>query len=394
MGTFTYIARDSDGQRVTGKLTGPTETAVLAELQSRRLAPVRVSETREPLSLRRGVSRRQLATAYRQLSDLMRAGVPLLRGLRLLGRSKANPKLADVMNDVADAVSEGSRLADALAAHGKVFPPVQVAMVRAGEQGGFLEQVLERMGSFLEHQADMRGKVAGNLIYPLALLGIGLGIIIVALVYFVPQFATFYTRIDLPLPTQMLMTASSVLRAYWLPLVIVIGAAIALFVWLRRQRAVRRKMMEIQMRIPKWGPLVQALAVARFCRILGTLLANGIPLLTAMQISRDAAGNVLLEEAIEQATESVRQGETLTDPLAACGLFTDDVIEMISVGESANNLPVVLTTIADTLEKRIDRMLTVALRLMEPMLLLGLAGVVLFIFIALIVPMMRMSSAM
>jgi len=160
------------------------------------------------------------------------------------------------------------------------------------------------------------------------------------------------------------------------------------------EREVRRKMMEVQMRIPKWGPLVQALAVARFCRILGTLLANGIPLLTAMQISRDAAGNILLEESIEQATESVRQGETLSDPLAASGLFTDDVIEMISVGESANNLPVVLTTIADTLEKRIDRMLTVALRLMEPILLLGLAGVVLFIFIALIVPMMRMSSAM
>lgn len=393
MGTFTYIARDADGQRVTGKLAGASESAVLAELQARRLSPVHVALQREPLTLRRGVSRRHVATAYRQLSDLLRAGVPLLRGLRLLGRTKSSPKLAEVMNDVAEAVSEGSRLADAMAAHDDVFPPVQVAMVRAGEQGGFLEQVLERMGAFLEHQADMRGKVIGNLLYPALLLTIGLGIVIVALVYFVPQFETFYTRIDLPWPTQLLLGASTVFREYWVALIILVVAVTTLAWWLRRQRAVRRKTMELQMRVPKLGPLVQALAVARFCRILGTLLGNGIPLLTAMQISRDAAGNILLEESIEQATESVRQGETLTAPLADCGLFTDDVIEMISVGESANNLPVVLITIADTLEKRIDRMLTIALRVIEPMLLLGLAGVVLFIFIALIVPMMRMSSA-
>ena len=142
------------------------------------------------------------------------------------------------------------------------------------------------------------------------------------------------------------------------------------------------------------GPLIRAIAVARFARLLGTLLGNGVPLLGAMQISRNAAGHVLLEEAIDEATEAVRSGERLTEPLADSGLFGEDVVEMISVGESANNLAEVLVTIAETVEKRVDRMMAVFLRLMEPALLLLLAAVVLFIFTALIVPMMRMSSAL
>ncbi len=394
MGTFAYIARDSDGQRVAGKLAGTDEKAVVAELQSRRLVPVRISAQRESIALRRGVSIRRLATAYCQLADLMRAGVPLLRGLRLMGRSKTSPRLASVMNDVADAVADGTRLADAMGAHPVVFPDIHVAMVRAGEQGGFLEQVLERMGTFLEQQADSRGKVIGNLIYPIALLTIGLSIVIYAMIVFVPKFETFYTRIDIPWPTEVLIGTSHLLRNHWLVLIIAGVVLSSVIWWLSQRRDIHRQFTALQMRIPKWGFLIQSLAVARFCRILGTLLTNGIPLLSAMQISRDAAGNILLEEAIERATESVRSGETLTRPLDESGLFAEDVIEMISVGESANNLPEVLVTIADTLEKRIDRMLAITLRLLEPIMLLGLAGVVLFIFVALIVPMMRMSSAM
>lgn len=394
MGTFAYIARDADGQRVTGKLAGADEQAVLAELQARRLSPVRVSAQREAITIRQGVSMRRLATMYRQLSDLMRAGVPLLRGLRLMGRSRTSVRLASVMNDIADHVADGSRLADAMSAHPDIFPDVHTAMVRAGEQGGFLTEVLQRMGVFLEQQADSRGKVIGNLIYPVALLAIGLAIIVYAMVVFVPKFEMFYARIEIPWPTHVLITASHLLREHWLWLLIALAVVAAGVWWLRCQRAVRRQLTIAQMRIPKWGFFIQSLAVARFSRILGTLLNNGIPLLSAMQISRDAAGNVLLAEAIDEATESVRSGETLTQPLAECGLFPEDVIEMISVGESANNLPEVLITIADTLERRIDRLLAVALRLLEPIMLLGLAAVVLFIFVALIVPMMRMSSAM
>src|SRR5688572_8420286 len=163
MATFTYIARDPAGQKIEGKVAGASAHAVLVELQSRQLAPVQVRQVQEAKRVQRRISARQLATMYRQLADLLRAGVPLLRALRLIGRGKANPRLAKIMSAVAEAVAEGSRLADAMGAHDEVFPSVQIAMIRAGERGGFLEPVLRRMGDFLEHQADMRGRIVGNL---------------------------------------------------------------------------------------------------------------------------------------------------------------------------------------------------------------------------------------
>lgn len=399
MAVFVYIARDVSGQKVEGRVAAATAQAVLTELQSRQLAPVRVQEVRDRAmaggrGMQRRVSMRQLATAYRQLADLLRAGVPLMRGLRLLSRSKSNPRLAKVMSAVADAVADGARLADAMETHNDVFPPIQIAMIRAGERGGFLEPVLNRLGTFLEQQADMRGRVIGNLIYPMAILLLGVAIIVVAMVVFVPKFKDFYTRIELPWPTKALLGASDVLTGYW-PAVLIVCAAIAAVLWRVWQLPlIRRRLMIAQMRLPKIGALTRSLAVARFARILGTLLANGIPMLQAIQIAREAAGNVLLAEAIDKAGEAVRAGETLAAPLADSGLFAEDVIEMIAVGESANNLPAVLITIADTIDKRVDRMLNLFVRLMEPVLLLLLAGVVVFIFIALIVPMMRMSASL
>lgn len=394
MGTFSYIARDGQGQKVTGTLTGGSEQAILSDLQSRHLAPIQVREIAEPRGFRRGLPVRVLSQMYGQLADLLRAGVPLLRALRLLGRSKANPRLAKVMSKVADEVADGTRLADAMAVHEDVFPPIQVAMVRAGERGGFLEDVLERMGGFLEQQADMRAKVIGSLIYPAALILVGLGIVIFALVFFVPQFEGFYSDMDLPLPTRILLMSSAFLTERW-PIALMLAAALGAGAWWAvQQQDVRRRLAAIQMRVPKLGPLLRGIAIGRFTRILGTLLENGIPLIQAMQISRDAAGNILLAEAIDEATEAVRAGESLAAPLARSGLFNDDIVEMIAVGESANNLATVLVTIAETIEKRVDRMLSIVMRLVEPLLLLSIAGVVLFIFIALIVPMLQMSTSM
>ena len=394
MSTFAYIARDNTGQRVSGTLSGASEQSVLAELHARDLAPVSIAVLREGPRLRRRVGVRHLANAYRQLADLLEAGVPLLRALRLLGRARSNPRLAEVMRKVSDAVADGTRLADAMADHEDVFPSVQIAMVRAGERGGFLREVLARMGNFLELQAEMRSKVIGNLIYPVALLTLSGFVVIIALVFFVPKFEDFYTGIDAPLPTRMVLGVSSLLTDHWLLVLLSLVAMVVFLGWLRRREAVSRAMAVAVLRIPKAGPLIQNLAVSRFTRMLGTLLENGVPMLAAMQIARDAAGHVLMEEAIDEATEAVRAGEPLAEPLTRSGMLSEDVSEMISVGESANNLSVVLTTIADTIDRRIDRMLTIFVRLMEPMLLLALGGVVMFIFIALVIPMMRKSSQM
>ncbi len=390
---FAYIARDATGQQVTGNVAAASEQAVLADLHGRDLAPLRIREIHDQPRMQRRVSSRHLATAYRQMADLLRVGMPLLRALQLLSRSKSNPRLASVMGAVADDIAQGSRLADAMARRGHVFPPVQVAMIRAGERGGFLEQIFARLGVLLERQTELRARVVGSLIYPAMLLTVGLIIVLAALVFFVPRFEEFYGRIELPLPTKILLGTSAALTRYWLLMLLGIVLAAAAWSWLRGRPNVRRAFVRWQLRVPKLGALVSSLAVARFTRILGTLLGNGVPTLSAMQISRDAVGNVLLAEAVDRATESVRAGDPLARPMAESGMFGEDVVEMIAVGESANNLPEVLITIAETIEKRIDRMLALFVRLTEPLLLLALAGVVLFIFIALIVPMMQLSSA-
>lgn len=398
MGQFVYTARDPRGERVTGTLAGATEQVVLAELAARELAPVRIDAVRERPSLGvlsgRRISSRRLARMYRQLADLLRAGVPLLRALRLLGRGKADPAVAKVMSKIADAVADGQRLADAMESQRDIFPPIQVAMVRAGEAGGFLEQVLARLGDFLEHQADLRARVVGNLIYPAILLSLALVVVIGALVFFVPKFETMFSRIELPLPTIILLGASNSLTDHWMWILLALAGVATIAVWLLGQPTVKRAIAHWQLRAPLVGPFIGGLAVARFTRILGTMLANGIPLLAAMKIGRDAAGQIVLAESIDQAAEAVRAGESLASPLAQSGMISEDVVEMISVGEQANNLPEVLITIAETIEKRIDRMLALLLRLMEPVLLVLLAGVVVFVFVALFLPMLRMSTAL
>lgn len=392
--SFTYIARDSAGQRVSGVLESANEQGVLNDLAGRGLAPVKVTEASAPRRTRGRVAMRTLAGAYQQLADLLRAGVPLLRALRLLARSKSNPRLAAVMGEIADQIADGQRLGDAMARHPGTFPSVQVAMVRAGERGGFLDQVLARLSAFLNHQADMRAKVLGNLIYPIVLLVVGAGVVVGAMIFFVPRFKDFYKTMALPWPTRFLMGASDLLTKHGALVAIAIAALVAGAWWLLRRPGARRRLAAWQLRVPKLGALIRGLAVARFCRVLGTMLANGIPMLQAMRISRDAAGHPLMEEAIDAATEAVRAGEPLARPLSASGLFDEDVCEMISVGESANNLDDVLVNVAETIERRTDRLMGIALRLMEPLLLLFLAAVVMFIFVALVVPMLRMSAGM
>jgi general secretion pathway protein F/type IV pilus assembly protein PilC len=279
-----------------------------------------------------------------------------------------------------------------MARHPAIFPDVQVAMVRAGERGGFLEDVFARLASFIENQAEMRSKVVGNLIYPVILLSVGFGIVIAALVFFVPKFKKFHVKGEMPAATRFLMGVSDLLVERW-PLILLALAALAVLAWWAwRRPALQRRVRDAELRVPQYGSLVRAVCVARFTRVLGTLLANGIPLLQAMTIARDAAGHPRLVDSVDHAIDAVRSGEPLAEPLAQSGFFEPDVVEMISVGESSNNLPSVLGGVADTLEKRVDRTLAVAVKLMEPALLLFLATVVLSIFLALVLPMLQLGG--
>jgi general secretion pathway protein F len=394
MPLFEYTARSVKGERVQGELAGASEQAVLGELEARELIPVSIrarSERGAVLAAR--VPVRKLAMTYVQVADLLRAGVPLLRALKLLGNRRSQGRLSAVFKDLAEGVSKGEELAEAMARHPGVFPKVHIAMVRAGEKGGFLEQVMARLGQFVMKQAELRSKVVGSLVYPAVLVGLGSVVLAVIFGVFVPKMRELVSEApNLPLVSRVVFGAGDLVAKHglWTLLAVVVSGAV---LWRVGQApGVRRRLTEAKTRMAVIGPLVRSLSAARFCRLLGTMLANGIPVLTAMQIARDAAGNVLMEEAIDSAAEAVRAGQTLSGPLGESGLFEEDVVEMIAVAEAANNLDEVLITIAETIEGRVDRMLTTVLRLIEPLLLLVIAGVVVTVAAGLILPMMQVRA--
>lgn len=396
MPVFAYKAMDAAGARVAGIITSASEQAVISDLESRKLVPVAVMRKRETsLVPARKVSARRLAQTYVQLADLLRAGVPLLRALKLLANRRSQPRLAAVFKEVSDAVAEGDELGEAMSRRPEVFPRVHVAMIRAGEKGGFLESVLSRLGQFVMSEAELRGKIISSMVYPGLLVTVGSIILGVVFGFFVPMFRTMLDRTDAGVPTltRFVFGVGDAVGKYGLVTLAVVVVALIAMWRVSRVNAVRRSLAVARTRVPVFGPLVRAIAAARFCRMLGTMLANGIPMLTAMQVAKEAAGNVLMEEAIDNATESVRAGAALAPPLADSGLFSDEVIEMISVAETANNLDEMLITIADTLESRVNRLLGTAVGLIGPLMVLLIAVVVGVVAAALLLPMVSFKAA-
>ena len=395
MPSFRYTAMGSDGKRVAGVVAGASEAAVVGELESRSLIPITVDAERERRSITRRFSSRTLALTYTQLGDLLHAGVPILRALQLLARRRSNKRLASVMRRVSDRVADGEPLGDSMAAEDGAFPDVHVAMVRAGERGGFLEDVLKKLGEFAERDADLRAKLAGNMTYPCVIAVVGTILVGVIFGVFVPMFRKLIERQpSRPWITDAMLTISDLLtRHAYLTLVILVTLVVAA-IWLRRLQTVRTALARAALRAPVLGRLNRSVAAARFCRMLGTMIGNGIPILSALQIAKDAAGNPIFADAIEAASEQVRSGQSLAGPLAESGLFEEDVTEMISVAEAAGNLDSVLVSIAQTVENQVDRLLTSAVKLVEPLLLVGIALCVVFVAAGLLLPMAQMSSGL
>lgn len=400
MPEYRYEARELSGRQTSGLLTASSEKDALALLAARSLFPTQLTQSEDAKKATgagsRKVPSRYLTVFYNQLSDLLRSGVPLLRSLQLLEDQTSHPVMRVVVQDVREQVADGSRLYESMRRHPRTFNFLSVSMVRAGEEGGFLEDVLSRISAFNEHQEELRGRVTGAMVYPLFLMTVGLGIVTVMMIWFVPEFASIFARMEdqgtLPWATTTLLAMSDGLQRHGLLILIGIIAAVAAAVSYARSEEGIRRIDHWKLRIPGLGGILQNLAVARFCRMLGTLLRNGVPILQSLRIARDASGNVVLSDAIGNAAENVSSGQSLAVPLRASGQFSRDLIEMIAVGEEANNLEDVLINVADNLEKRTGRRIDMVVRLLEPLLLLVMAAVVTFVIAALLLPVMNMSS--
>ena len=397
MPTYQYTAKNASGEEVGGLMQADSEAAVIRSLDEKRLFPVRVAEKADTAQKSFGghVRPRDVGVMYSQLSDLLRADVPAMRSLDILARSTVNKRLAGLMGKVRDDVMGGKTLADSFALYPAVFPPLHVAMVRAGERAGFLEDVLANMAEFIERQDELQAKVIGALVYPSVVVSVALTVILGVLLFMVPQFKSmFETLKNVPWPTAMLFGASDLVRAIW-PLVVMVLVVTVIGCWAFLTSEQGRRLWDRwRLQLPLIGKAVRLIAITRFCRILGTLLKNGVPMLQSLAISKDATGSMLLSDSIEKAAENVRAGQTLADPLKACALFPPEILEMIAVAEESNQLEKTLLGIADTVERRTNRQVDLAVRLIEPLVLILIAGGIGFFGVALVYPIFSMAGAM
>jgi general secretion pathway protein F/type IV pilus assembly protein PilC len=376
----------------------------MAMLDARGLFPLHIAPAKATgggfsLGWARRVSSKQMTAFYSQLADLLRSGVPLLRSIDILERQSSTPALSEILREVRARVADGTSLADAMLLHPRAFSELAVSMVRAGQEGGFLEDVLQRIAEFTENQEDLKAKVIGAMAYPVFLSVVGFIVLNVLVIFFVPKFEPLFKKLEekgeLPALTKGLMNTSHFLQG-WGGLVIVVSA-IGAFVAFRSWSATPEGRLIVdgwRLRIPGAGSIYLSYALSRFTRILGTLLHNGIPILQALRISKDSTGNRVLTLAIDRSADNITSGDALAAPLAACKYFPRDVVEMIAVGEESNSLDKVLVDIANSLEKRTTRHLDLFVRLLEPAMLLVMAAVTLLVVAGLLLPVFKMGSAL
>lgn len=400
MPDFSYEALAKTGQKQTGTLTAGSEREAASMLDARGLFPIKILATGGSSGTSggffRGVSNRELSTVYSQMADLLHSGVPLLRSLEILERQGSNQKLSSIMRDVRLKVADGTGLAQAMGAHPRVFDELAVSMVRAGQEGGFLEDVLKRIATFVEHQEDLKAKVIGALAYPVFLAMAGMGVLNILMIFFVPKFEPIFQRLreqnELPGITVWVTWVSHTMQSAT-GILIAALVLVAFVAFVRWARGSGRTIMDgVKLKLPLFGKVFLALSLSRFTRIFGTMLQNGIPLLKALSIAKDSTGNRVLADAIAKSAENVTGGQKLADPLRRCKYFPGDVVEMIAVGEEANTLEKVLLDISDSLEKRTARNLELMVKLLEPIMLLVMAVVILIVVAGLLLPVFKMGQ--
>lgn len=398
MPEYRYTARNELGAKVEGVLDAATEHEAAAALASGGMFPLEIAPVLKQAATGkvRRVRGQQLAAFYAQLADLLKGGVPLLRALKILQDQTSNANLKFVLDNVYRRVEAGETLAEAMARYPTVFGDMGIQMIRAGSEGGFLEESLSHVADYTEAQDDLKGRITGALVYPVLLLAFLIFVVFAILFFIVPYFEPFFAdlkrRGELPPLTQILLSLSNNMKyvaAVGVPLLVVGG--IWFRFWSRTEKG-RLVVDRIKLRIPVAGPVYESFAVARFCRVLGTLLRNGVPIVKSLDISGDATGNRILVNAIHSASEHLSGGSRLAGPLAESGCFPRSVVEMISVAEESNTLDTVLVGISESLEKRNWRALDLAVRFIEPLMLILLGGVVLFLVLALLVPMFNMAN--
>lgn len=417
MPKYNYVAMDQKGKETKGTLEVANQSEAIGRLKEMGYFPTKVVEADKVKEKgdakgkaaapaaggkKKGgfsmpgfkggkVKSKVLTTFTRQLATLVDAGLPLLRGMRVLEKQERDKTLKRIINELAISIEGGSTFSESLAQHPKTFNRLYVNMVKAGELGGVLEVVLNRLAEFMEKAQKIKGKVIAAMFYPVAVMVVAVGILALLMIVVVPKFeAIFKDMLEgeaLPAFTRFVLGVSNTIKNNLLGTVIGIFCFVVAFKLFALTKFGRRTIDRLQMKVPGIGPVISKVAIARFTRTLGTLVSSGVPILQALTIVRETSGNVIVADAVNAIHESVKEGETITQPLEASGVFPPIVISMVDVGEQTGALPEMLMKIADNYDEEVDNAVSAMTSLLEPVMIVFLAVIVGSIVIALFMPL-------
>jgi type IV pilus assembly protein PilC len=401
---YAYKGRDSAGKVVKGKVDASSEGAVVTRLRTMGVQPISIAAASDGTGLQReisigslgggGVKMKEIAVMSRQMATMIASGLSLLRTLTILADQVDNKTLQKVMQEVRDDVETGVSFSDAVGKHDKHFPPLMINMIRAGEVGGFLDKALESTADNFEKEVALRSTIKSAMTYPVVVLVMSLLAVVIMLTFIVPIFQDMFTNLggQLPLPTMMLVYASQAMPIV-LPILIVGGIGGSIW-WKTNKNSVkvRSKLDPLKLKLPVFGELLRKIAIARFSRNFSNMIGAGVPILTALRIVGEVSGNYVLEEALVEVAESVRQGESIAAPLTASGVFPPMVTQMISVGEDAGSLETMLEKVADFYDQEVKSTTESLTALIEPLLIAFLGVVVGGMIVALYLPIFQITS--
>jgi len=407
MPVFQYQALNSTGQEVKGEIEASNSTEAINKIRELQYYPTSVTEkggrrraaavagaapVRKKALTIGGVKSKHLMQFTRQLSTLVDAGLPIVRSVRILEGQMRPGVLKNALMDVGDDIEGGATFSEALAKHPKVFDRLYANMVRAGEAGGVLDVILQRLADFKEKSEKLKKRIIGAMIYPVVVISIAGAILTGIMVFIIPSFQDMFEDFDVELPkmTQMLINLSQWLRQNYLFLVLVPVILFIAIKLIRRNRGGRYVVDLVKMKIPIMGQIVSKSSVSRFTRTLGTLITSGVPILEALNIVRDTTGNEVLARAIGSVHDSIREGETVAEPLRRSRVCDDMVVNMIDVGEETGDLDKMLVKVADAYDEDVDNMVASMVSLLEPMLIVSLGGIVGFIVVSLFLPLVKL----
>ena len=402
MPTFTYEGKTASGDQKKGKITADSEQAALNKLKQMQITPSEVkkaglmaAELKMP-SFMSGVSRKDLVIFTRQFATMIDSGLPLVQCLDIQAQQAQNPAFRTQLNAIKETVESGATFADALRKFPKTFDDLYVNLVAAGEVGGILDTILNRLAAYIEKNEKLKRQVKGSMAYPAVVMVVTIGCVVLLLVKVVPMYSKLFAEMgqSLPLPTQILVTASDVFVKYFVVIVLAIVGLIVLIKVAVQHPKIAYLMDNLSLRLPVLGDLMTKIAVARFCRTLGTMISSGVPILDALEICSKTAGNKVIEEAVMQTRESISEGRTIADPLAEAKVFPQMVCQMISVGEATGALDTMLSKIADFYDEEVETAVGALTSVLEPIMLVGLGGTIGFFVVAMYLPMFKAASAL